>query len=138
MRTVAFIVLACLCFCPPAHAAPDAVSSLPATISTSFDGDGYSIVTRPSQKNCLVGDNIGLPVTVAGMAYYQPHGVMRSDVDLKHVTAHVWTTASAIALKLQPFIIVELFKQHPEVDAAGSSRPSPDPMADRRWPMPST
>ena len=118
MRAVAFAILACVCLCPRSHAA-DAPSSSPATISTPFDGDGYSVVTRPSQKNCLVGANIDLPAMLAGIADYQQHGVMRSDVDAKHVTAHAWTTASAIALKLQPFIIVELFKQHPEIGRCG-------------------
>ena len=119
MRVVAAAALASLSILPHARTALAAPASSPTPIHTPFDEDGYSAIENASSKNCLVGANIDVRTMVARVADLQQRGMIRADVDPVHIQTHPWSTATAIALKLQPFLVVNLFKDHPELARCG-------------------
>jgi hypothetical protein len=53
------------------------------------------------------------------MTDLQANGAIRGDVDLAHVKAHAWSTASAIAFKMQPILVAAEFNDHPDIEKCG-------------------
>jgi hypothetical protein len=96
-----------------AHAQPPAT---PQAVATPFDDDGYEVTATVTPKNCLVVSSIDLTTMVAKLPDLQSKGLIRPDVDAAHVKAHAWTTAAALALKLEPLFVVTVFKNSPEID----------------------
>ncbi|AIY41561.1 hypothetical protein LT85_2403 [Collimonas arenae] len=91
----------------------------PAVVSTPFTEQGYTITTKATAQDCLVASNIDLETMIAKTADLQRHGMVRKNVDAAHVRAHAWTIASAMGLKLQPQLIQDTFKGHPEIERCG-------------------
>jgi hypothetical protein len=88
----------------------------PQAVPTPFDEDGYEVTATVTPKNCLVVSSIDLATMVAKLSDWQKNGLIRPDVDAAHVKAHAWTTAAALALKLEPLFVVTVFKNSPEID----------------------
>ncbi len=88
----------------------------PAPIATAFDADGYSALGVLDPANCFVGANIDLAVMISKAPELQARGVIAPSKSPAHVAAHAWTTASAMALKLQPFLIASIYEAHPALD----------------------
>jgi hypothetical protein len=91
----------------------------PSPIETPFDADGYSALGRITPGGCLVGSDVDLSVMVDKTSTLQSKGLIRPDVDKAHVQAHAWTTASAIALQLEPILITAVFRDHPDIKTCG-------------------
>ena len=117
LRHSVLITLACLgTICTPigSQARP-----LPVSIETPLDADGVSALGKLTPSDCLVGSDVDLQTMLARIADLQSKGAIRSDVDLAHVKARAWTTASSILLSLQPFLMEAVFKGHSDIDSCG-------------------
>jgi len=77
------------------------------------------VLVKIAPKECLVGSNLDLRTMIAKISNLQAGGLIRADVSPAHVRAHAWTTASSVALKLQPLIIVRVFDKMPDLDNCG-------------------
>jgi hypothetical protein len=96
--------------------AADSPSVQPVVLPTPFGGDGYSAMMRISPTDCLVGSNVDMQTMLAQVPDLQKRGLIRSDVDAEHVKAHVWTTATAVAFKIEPMLIRIVYDTHPKID----------------------
>jgi hypothetical protein len=88
----------------------------PEPMGTPYDEDGYSVVGKFGANECLVGSDVDLKTMVAKMRDLQTKGLIKPDVDEEHLKAHAWTTASAIALRLEPLVIHSTYSDHAKVD----------------------
>jgi hypothetical protein len=87
-----------------------------AALSTPFDSDGYSAMTRLTQTDCLVGSDIDLKTMLEQVSDLQKRGLIRADVDEAHVKAHAWTTATAVAFKIEPMLVSIVYDSNPGID----------------------
>jgi hypothetical protein len=84
-------------------------------IPTPYDEDGYSVTANLDPHSCLVVTSIDFTAMLKALPDLQAKGLVRSDVDAAHIKAHAWTTASTIALKLEPLFIVTIFDKRPNI-----------------------
>jgi hypothetical protein len=114
-----FLVLT-LAFCSLVDLGPvTRAQSSPSPIATPLDGDGYSALGKIAPAECLVGGTVDLRTMLSKMTDLQAKGAIRGDVDLAHVKARAWSTASAIAFKMQPILVEAVFKDHPDIQTCG-------------------
>lgn len=117
MRSLAFALSLAVLLAPSlSAAAAEGATPKPTPMTTPFDADGYSVIANTSAEKCLVGSDINIKMMLAQYADLQKRGLVRPDVDASHVSAHAWSTASAVAFKIHPMLITMIFDGHPAID----------------------